>query len=104
MKREDFKIGARFKCGGKSWMCTDIGNRVITAVCLTAHRNNDWGRSLPQEAQDKLWAEGRPTNVSGMPEIDPSWLEGPPYAIAESVFDEYDQPGCFLPGSEEDTE
>ncbi len=25
---------------------------------------------------------------------DPSWLNGPPYAIAETVFDEYDVEGC----------
>lgn len=25
---------------------------------------------------------------------DPSWYNGPPYAVLESVFDEYDQEGC----------
>lgn len=25
---------------------------------------------------------------------DPSWYNGPPYAVAESVFDEYDLEGC----------
>jgi hypothetical protein len=27
---------------------------------------------------------------------DPSWYNGPPYAVAESVFDEYDIGGCSL--------
>ena len=27
---------------------------------------------------------------------DESWYNGPPYAVAESVFDEYDQAGCSL--------
>jgi len=27
---------------------------------------------------------------------DPSWLNGPPYALAETVFDEYDVEGCTL--------
>ncbi len=27
---------------------------------------------------------------------DESWYNGPPYAVAESVFDEYDQDGCSL--------
>jgi hypothetical protein len=27
---------------------------------------------------------------------DPSWYSGPPYAVAETVFDEYDQEGCSL--------
>lgn len=25
---------------------------------------------------------------------DPTWYNGPPYAVAETVFDEYDQEGC----------
>jgi hypothetical protein len=27
---------------------------------------------------------------------DPSWYNGPPYPVAETVFDEYDLPGCYL--------
>lgn len=27
---------------------------------------------------------------------DESWYNGPPYAVVESVFDEYDQAGCSL--------
>lgn len=27
---------------------------------------------------------------------DKSWYNGPPYAVAESVFDEYDMEGCSL--------
>jgi hypothetical protein len=27
---------------------------------------------------------------------DPSWYSGPPYAVVESVFDEYDFGGCRL--------
>jgi hypothetical protein len=62
--REIFKVGCEFRCGGKRWRCTDVGSRVITAVCLDDHPG------------------------------DPSWFNGPPYAVVESVFDEYDQPGC----------
>lgn len=90
MKREEFKIGHRFKCGSRVWMCTDVGTRIISAVCLTVSRANDWARSLPEEIQDKMWEESE----TSTPEVDPSWLKGPPYALAESVFDEYDQQGC----------
>ena len=31
---------------------------------------------------------------------DPSWYNGPPYAVAESVFDEYDMEGCALEAEE----
>ncbi len=49
------------------WVCTDIGTRVIVAVQKTA---------------DALQ--------------DPSWLNGPPYAVAEVVIDEDDFGGCFF--------
>lgn len=29
-------------------------------------------------------------------EDDPSWYNGPPYAVAESALDEYDLPACNL--------
>lgn len=63
MRKNDFRIGEEFYCGGRLWRCTDIGTRVIIAICL-----ND---------QDQ------------------TWLNGPPYAIEELVFSEYDMPGCF---------
>ena len=31
---------------------------------------------------------------------DPSWYDGPPYAVAEVVFDEPDLGGCFLSADE----
>ncbi len=31
---------------------------------------------------------------------DVSWYHGPPYAVAEAVFDEYDQAGCSLDSAE----
>ena len=34
---------------------------------------------------------------------DASWYNGPPYAVAEFVFDEYDQDGCSLDPAEFDS-
>lgn len=93
MLHSDFAIGSTFKCGERTWMCTDIGTRTILAICIApASRNNDWYRGLPEEAQDAYWQrpEGAP------PELDPSWFKGPPYAVAEHVFDENDIKGCTL--------
>jgi hypothetical protein len=64
MEHSDFEIGQEFLCGGKRWRCTDKGTRTIVAVCLDDHPD------------------------------DPSWYNGPPYAVAEEVFDENDMPGC----------
>ena len=35
---------------------------------------------------------------------DPSWLKGPPYAVPEMVFDEYDIDGCTLSPEAEATD
>lgn len=61
MKHSDFSIGMSFFTSmGDEYMCTDVGTRTIAAV---------W-KSDPKVLQD------------------PSWLKGPPYAVAEHVFDE----------------
>jgi hypothetical protein len=64
VEHKDFTIGQEFLCGDKRWRCTDKGTRTIVAICLDDH-----------------------------PE-DPSWFNGPPYAVAETVFDEEDMQAC----------
>jgi hypothetical protein len=64
MTHSDFHVGLEFSCGGRRWRCTDIGMRTIAAMCLSEHPDDD------------------------------SWYNGPPYAVAERVFDEYDMEGC----------
>jgi len=71
MNKKDFQLGMRFYCGGKKWQCTDIGSRVITAICLSDHQEDE------------------------------SWFNGPPYAVAEIVFDEDDQQACELVENED---
>ncbi len=58
LEHKDFYIGIEFTCGKKRWRCTDKGSRVIVAICLDEYPN------------------------------DPSWYNGPPYAVVEYVFDE----------------
>ena len=64
MIHSDFKIGDEFYMNGRKWRCTDVGKRVIVAICLSEH------------------------------EDDPSWYNGPPYAVAEHVIDEYSLEVC----------
>ncbi len=64
MEHKDFTIGQAFLCGGKRWRCTDKGTRTIVAFCLDDHPD------------------------------DPSWFNGPPYAVEEIAFDEEDIEGC----------
>ena len=91
MELSEFEVGKTFKCGGRTWLCTDLGRRTIVAICIgPASRKNDWFRSLSQEMRDAY--HERETGKEAI--IDPSWFKGPPYALEEHVFDEYDQKGC----------
>lgn len=54
-------IGSHFQIDDREFRVTDIGTRTIIAVRITEKEK-----------------------------ADPSWLNGPPYAIAELVFDEND--------------
>ena len=63
MIHSDFAIGDEFQCGEKRWKCTDVGRRVLVAICISVHE-------------------------------DASWFRGPPYAVCETVFDEFDLEGC----------
>src|SRR5687768_17306027 len=87
MRHSDFRIGVEFWCAEKRWRCTDVGSRVIVAISLEAHEVVDY---LPS-------ADGvEPGKLERYLTDDPSWLNGPPYAIVEHVFDEYDLPACSL--------
>lgn len=83
MQHNEFVIGSTFWCGETLWRCTDIGSRVIVAIRLdrveVGSSSPDLRRTL---AQNEAEAGG--------------WFNGPPYSVAESVFDEYDIEGCSL--------
>ena len=83
MKHTDFRIGIEFFAGSGKWRCTDIGTRVIVAISLEP-------RETVERSCDKngLWQERRFLSD------DPRDLIGPPYSVAEEVFDEYDLVGC----------
>jgi hypothetical protein len=87
MKHSDFRIGLEFWCGQRRWRCTDVGTRVITAISLEPHKVVEL--SAPRDSSGKRRARTYVTN-------DSSWLTGPPYKVAEAVFDEYDIEGCSL--------
>jgi hypothetical protein len=81
MKRADFKIGAEFWCGGQQWRCTDIAIRTIVAIRLD---QVEVGGNQPELRRTLNRAKAK---VEG-------WFNGPPCAVNESVFDEYDMEGC----------
>jgi hypothetical protein len=87
MKHSDFRIGLEFWCGKKRWRCTDVGARIITAISLEPHEVVEL--SAPSDSSKTPRTRRYVTT-------DPSWLSGPPYQVAEAVFDEYDIEGCSL--------
>ena len=90
MKHSDFVIGKSFWCGGREWRCTDIGTRTIVAICL-----DDDDHEVVTVSLGPVKEETRRTSTRSEAEAD-GWFNGPPYAVAEHVFDEYDQHPCAL--------
>jgi len=83
MEHKEFAIGETFWCGGGLWRCSDIGTRVIIAIRIdrvdVASPTPELCRTLGHTEAE---AEG--------------WFNGPPHAVSETVFDEYDMEGCSL--------
>ncbi len=92
MKHSEFRIGLEFWCGGKRWRCTDVGTRVVTVISLE-----------PREVEEVISSDDAagPAETRRYTTDDPTWLLGPPYKIAESVFDEDDIDGCSLTPEEQ---
>jgi hypothetical protein len=93
MKHEEFRIGLEFWCGGRRWRCTDVGSRVVVAICLDPHEVVTVRRTgaAPERMTTRVMTD------------EASWFEGPPYALAEQVFDEHAMKGCTLsPDAEEE--
>jgi len=87
MTHDQFSIGLQFWCGTKRWRCTDVGSRVIVAISLDPHEVVEIERIVGQQGQ----AHERRFETN-----EPSWLNGPPFAVVEHVFDEHSMEGCSL--------
>ena len=83
MELRDFVIGETFWTHTGAFRCTDIGTRVVVAVQL-GPRVIGRAERLDGELQ-----------ITKRIDDDPSWLNGPPYAVEEVVFDENELLGCF---------
>ena len=83
MELSDFVIGETFCTHHGAFLCTDIGTRVVVAVKL--------GRREIARAES---VDGE-LRITKRIDDDPSWLNGPPYAVEEVVFDENELLGCF---------
>ena len=83
LDRSSLTIGDTFWCGDRQWRCTDIGTWTFTAIRIDAV---EVGGTGPASRRSLTHAEAEAEG----------WFNGPPYAVAEVVFDEHDQEGCSL--------
>lgn len=90
MKHSEFHIGLEFWCGEGRWRCTDVGTRTIIAIRIdqveTTTVHADGTSTLETLTREQANARG--------------WFDGPPYSIAELIFDEDDLEACSLEGDE----
>lgn len=82
MKHSEFSIGTEFHTGDARWRCTDVGTRTIVAIRI--------------DQVTVTHSDGKGNTWSAVVTDDPSWFNGPPYAVAESVFDEHSVVVCHL--------
>jgi len=83
MEHSDFVIGGTFWCGGRTWRCTDIGTRTVVAIRIDSVNVGSNAPELRRTlSNSEAEAEG--------------WFNGPPYAVAEVVFDEDGLKACSL--------
>ena len=77
MKHSDFQIGCEFTTLVGRWRCTDIGTRVIVAIRIDLVET----RSIVDGHPVRRYLTQEEADLEG-------WFKGPPYALAEVVFDE----------------
>lgn len=80
MRFSEFEIGDSFWCSGKQYEVTDIGTRVVVAIRIDQVEVIRSGAIRETITFVQAKREG--------------WFNGPPYAVAEHVFDENDFPAC----------
>jgi len=47
MKHSDFTLGLVFMMSGRRWRCTDVGTRIIAAICLEGYEDTSWFNGPP---------------------------------------------------------
>ena len=78
MEHSEFEIGMEFTTeeGRRRWRVTDVGTRVVTAIRVDQVESS------------------RGCLMSFVEADQAGWFRGPPYALAEQIFAECDQPAC----------
>ena len=81
MKLSEFKIGQPFYMDERKWLCTDIGTRTVSAICISSA---------------EIKSNGKRKTLTETELREAGWTNGPPYALHEELLDEYDIVDCGL--------
>lgn len=84
MRQEDIAIGQDFYSDGNRWRCTDIGTRTVAAIRLDKEALTSFTGASTQRTRTLLRDEAESAGL----------FNGPPYAVAEVLFDEDSMEGC----------
>lgn len=81
MEHKDFRVGMEFTTadGGRRWRVTDVGVRTVVAIRVD---------QVEIATSEGKGAPLRHETLSGAQAEEQGWFNGPPYAVAEHVFDE----------------
>lgn len=55
MIHNEFKIGDKFICEEKEWLCTDIATKAILAIYLDPKLNQSWFNGLPYAVEQVVF-------------------------------------------------
>jgi len=89
MELSQFAIGKEFRCGDNTYRCTDIGTRVVIAIRVDPIERTSFDTETGMTA----------TEIASRAQAEADgWLDGPPYIVAEFVFDEDEQEACEANG------
>jgi len=91
MRFSDFKIGVEFLFDDRVFRCTDVGTRTALAIRID---------SVELAVMDAESGQISSRVLSRAEAEAEGWFDGPPYALAEYVFDENDIGACERPASE----
>lgn len=86
MDLTEFRIGGEFTTaeGRRRWRCTDVGTRTVAAIRID---EVEMARLEPGKPVVSRTVPGAVAEAEG-------YFIGPPYKVAEHLFDEDDREGC----------
>jgi hypothetical protein len=105
MRHGEFETGKTFRTGAGLWRTTDIGTRTIVAMRIDQVEVEEcplpihgWPLAARGgEVDVRLLPDPRKRRVLGRSQAEAEgWFNGPPYAVAEQVFDEHGMKGCWM--------